>query len=218
MENGSRLGASIEAMRHYFPNFSRSIRKVGSRNVAVWQGSVQPIQSSEQLIELLDDIHNERPVKVIASGKIEHDSSCIATHRKHEWFDELKDFQISYDLAVVYDGSPSHPKAFVPNLVTPPHGYRHLNRDGSICAYAFWENIWLWQRDTVADYLGHALTWLIKWTIWCQVAVWIGPEVRHDPSFLVSEIGRNQQCRCGSGRKYKKCHLNADFQMASRKR
>ncbi len=64
MENISRLEVSVEAMRHYFPNFSQSIRKIGIENVSVWQGSVQPIQSSEQLIELLDDIHNERSVRV----------------------------------------------------------------------------------------------------------------------------------------------------------
>ncbi|MBL8172475.1 MAG: SEC-C domain-containing protein [Acidobacteria bacterium] len=32
----------------------------------------------------------------------------------------------------------------------------------------------------------------------------------HDKSFLSRTIGRNNQCWCGSGLKYKKCHLIQD--------
>ncbi|MDQ3918137.1 MAG: SEC-C domain-containing protein, partial [Acidobacteriota bacterium] len=53
---------------------------------------------------------------------------------------------------------------------------------------------------------GHTLGWLIKFTVWDQAGVWIGPEVDHDPKFLLRNIGPNKPCWCGSGVKYKKCH------------
>lgn len=214
MENGTRLEASINAMRRYFPNLSLSIRPTSSGSIAVWEGRVQPIQSPENLPELLDDIHRGRHVQIIAGGEVKHHHSCFAHHQQHRWFDQLGDLRVRYDLGVMYDGSQIHPKTFVHNLIIPPHGKKHLNNDESICPYAPWEQIWLWNRDTVVDYLGHALTWLIKWTVWCQTAIWIGPDIRHDPAFLVRTIGRNQECRCGSGKKYKKCHLSYDEKMA----
>lgn len=212
MEGSSRLEVSIEAMQLFFPNFTQSKRKIGSIDYLVWQGTVQPIQSSDNLIELLDDICNERQVEVFARGKVGHLSSCVAIHHKPEWFDRLGNLQISYDLMVAYDGTARHPKAIVTNLVIPQHGGKHLNRDGTICAYAPWENVWLWQRDTVADFIGQALTWLIKWTIWCQAAVWPGREIQHHTAYLLKTIGRNGECRCGSGKKYKKCCLTLDIQ------
>lgn len=214
MENGSRLEASIDAMKRYFPNLSLSVKTTRSGTIAVWEGRVQPVQSPENLHELLDDIHKGREVKIIAGGKVEHHPSCFASHQQYEWFDRLDDLRVSYELGITYGGSQIHPKAFVPNLIIPPHGPKHLNGDGSICPYAPWEQVWLWDRDTVVDYLGHALIWLIKWTVWCQSAIWIGPDIGHDPAFLVRTIGRNQECRCGSGKKYKKCHLSYDEEMA----
>ena len=104
----------------------------------------------------------------------------------------------------------SHPKVFVRSPVLQPHKARHLFRDGSICPFAPWENVWLWSRDTVVDYMGHAVVWLIKWIVWDQTGVWIGPEMSHAPGFLLKTIQRNQQCWCGSGLKYKKCHLAQD--------
>lgn len=34
----------------------------------------------------------------------------------------------------------------------------------------------------------------------------------------MNEIGRNDPCRCGSGKKYKKCHLGQDEKNDQRKR
>jgi hypothetical protein len=33
-----------------------------------------------------------------------------------------------------------------------------------------------------------------------------------------SALGRNEPCWCGSGKKYKKCHLEADLEAAAKRR
>jgi len=210
----SRLQASIEAMQEFFPNFVVHTGEIESKPIAIWKGRVQPIQSLEGMLELLDDIHNGRPVQIFAGGEVRHHNACCAKHQSHEWFEELSDLHLSFDLSVKYEGDAAHPKTIVNNLVIPPHGANHMYGEKFICAYAPWEGVWKWQRDTVADYMGHILTWLIKWTVWCQAKIWIGPEISHSPSFLLRRIGRNQECRCGSGVKYKKCCLQEDQEKA----
>lgn len=208
--DSSRLGVSVRAMRDYFPDFSLSLRATEREREAVWKGRVQPIQMTEQLAELLDDIHCERPVWVRAGGEVRHHPDCALGHTRYDWFDNVGDPFVSFDLEVRYGGGRRHPKVFVRSPVLPLHKARHLFSDGSICPYAPWENVWLWARDTVVDYMGHAVVWLIKWIVWDQAGVWIGPEMSHAPGFLVKAIERNQQCWCGSGLKYKKCHLAQD--------
>ena len=44
------------------------------------------------------------------------------------------------------------------------------------------------------------------------------PEVIIGASYIVVNIGRNDPCHCGSGKKYKKCHLEKDERKDSKKR
>ncbi|MGE0127598.1 MAG: SEC-C domain-containing protein [Blastocatellales bacterium] len=205
----SRLSSSVRAMQDYFPAFSLDLRENGQKG-AVWKGKVQPIQTAESLAELLDDIHCERPVWVLAGGEVRHHHLCNSTHTHHAWVDGLTNPFIVFDLEARYGGHKQHPKVFVRNPKMPLPKTKHTFGDGSICPYAPWENVWLWERDTAADYLGHACVWLIKWLVWDQTGIWVGPEMSHDKSFLSRTIGRNNQCWCGSGLKYKKCHLIQD--------
>jgi len=214
MEASPRLIANIQEMQQYFPNFTFSTEKVDGIEVAAWRGRVQPIQSVENLAELLDDIHFERPAQIIAGGQVRHHPDCLAIHKQHTWLGKLNNLDDSYDLVVKYDGGKAHPKAFIHNLVIPSHGPKHLFENGLICPYAPWEEVWLWERDTVVDYLGHAVTWLVKWMVWCQAAIWLGPEFAHEPAYLIRTIERNQECWCGSGKKYKRCHLPDDERRA----
>lgn len=211
MVGGSlRLDISVQAMRDFFPDFSLSLSAAKQGIEAIWQGRVQPIQSTEQLAEALDDIHCERPVWVRAGGEVCHHPNCAYGHTRHDWLDGVSDPFVSFGLEVRYGGGNRHPKVFVRSPVLQPLKTRHLFSDGSICPYAPWEDVWLWGRDTVVDYMGHAVVWLIKWIVWDQAGVWIGSELSHDQGFLVRTIERNQQCWCGSGMKYKKCHLVQD--------
>jgi hypothetical protein len=210
IDEAPRLDASIRAMQNFFPEFSLLLAPAGTGRMAVWKGRAQPIQTTEKLAELLDDIHHERPVYILSGGEVRHHSDCTAPHEHHDWAGKLDDLRIKFELEVKYDGGRRHPKAFVRNPPLPPCETLHLFSDGSICPYAPWESVWLWERDTVVDYLGHALIWLIKWTVWRQTGIWIGLEIGHERDFLLRSIGRNQECWCGSGVKYKRCHRERD--------
>lgn len=215
MDQQTRLRESIEAMKVLFPDFSLALNQSRFENQAVWRGWVQPIQSEEGLIELLSDIHQVRPVYIMPGGEVRHDPSCDKEHTQYPWMKRLHDLRMSYELEVSYSGGRAHPRAVIQNLSIPPHGSKHLFQDGAICAYAPWQNVWRWHEHTVTDFLGHALVWLIKWTVWCQAKVWIGPEISHQRATLLKTIDRNTECWCGSGKKYKKCHLAKDFNSAA---
>jgi hypothetical protein len=206
----SRLGASIERMRDYYPAFSLSVSTVGTDQHAIWKGRVQPIRSRGGLEELLDDIHHERPYYVMPGGEVLHHPRCASSHEQHPWTNNLKRPFGVYEVEIKYSGGAQHPAAYVRDPPVPELKRWHMFGDGSICPYAPWLQIWKWQEHTVVDYLGHVLGWLIKWMVRDQAGVWIGPEINHDPTFLLRNIGRNNECWCGSGKKYKRCHRTHD--------
>jgi hypothetical protein len=209
-DGSSRLEASTERMRDYYPAFSLSVSTKGTHQEAIWTGRVQPIRTRDGLQELLDDIHHERPYYIVPGGEVLHHPQCTASHAQHAWIDKLTNPFAVYELAIKYGGAKQHPSAYVRDPLIPEVKRRHMFGDGSICPYAPWLEIWRWEEHTVVDYMGHILGWLIKWTIWDQIGVWIGNEIDHDSRFLLRSIGRNNECWCGSGKKYKKCHRPSD--------
>lgn len=213
----SRLDASIEAMKEYFPEFSLSGLPIGTGPVAVWKGRVQPIRSTEHLEELLDDIYHERPVIMQASGIIEHSPSCVADHCHHLWMERVSNPFVEFKLEVRYGGGETHPTAFVRDPIVPYFKRRkHHFNDGALCAYPAWYDAWRWDRDTVVQFMAHAMEWLVKWTAWEQADVWLGPEKDHDCGLLLREIHPEQQCHCRSGKKYGLCHRPEDEAYAIR--
>jgi hypothetical protein len=213
--NRDRIEASIRDMRKYYPQFALTTRSTPAGTVAVWRGSVQPIQTTEFLNELLDDIANEQRVYVFPGGEVQHDPYCIVgKHVVHDWMNRVTNPFVEYTLEVQYTGGSEHPKCYVVSPLLHRQKWRHTFDDGlpypRMCPYRPSDGIWLWQDHTVVDYMDHAVTWLIKWTVWDQADVWIGSEVPHDSQFLLRTTGPNQECWCGSGKKYKKCHMRQD--------
>src|SRR5438105_14269946 len=109
----SRLEASIEAMRDYFPEFSLSGSPIGTGPLAVWKGKVQPLRSAEHLEEILDDIYHGRPVMMCAGGVITHRPDCTAEHCRHDWMESVTAPFVEYKLEVRYGGGEAHPMAYV---------------------------------------------------------------------------------------------------------
>src|SRR5947209_18775590 len=201
-----RLEASIQEMGRSYPSFSLSGSPIGTGPVAVWKGWVQPIQSATNLGYLLDDIYHDRPGYIAEGAEVRHLPDCTASHSHHEWMEKLSNPYTAYKLEVKYGGGKAHPRAYVRVPALPRRRWKHIFRDGEICPYPPWKDVWSWETHTVVHYMDHALIWLIKSTVWLQAGLWIGTELGHDPRFLLESIGSAQECWCGSGEQYSNCH------------
>jgi hypothetical protein len=211
----SRLEASIEAMRLYFPEFSLSGLPLGTGPVAVWKGRLRPVVDAVPQEEILDDIHHGRPVMMRAGGIIEHRPDCAAEHCHHDWMVKVLASFPEYKLEVQYGGGQAHPRAYVRNPVVPFFKReKHHYKDGALCAYPPWLGVWRWDRHTVVEFMSHAAEWLIKWAVWEQAGVWLGAEMGHDPRLLLHEIQPEQECHCGSGKQYQFCDRQGDVAQA----
>lgn len=208
----SRLEASIEAMREYFPEFSLSGSPIGTGPVAVWKGRLRPLPTRDHLEEILDDLYHGRPVVMLAGGVISHNEDCVVEHCRHDWMERVTDLSVEYKLEVQYGGGEAHPLAFVRDPVVPLFKRKkHHYLDGSLCAFPAWFDVWRWDKNTVADFMSHVAEWLVKWTVWEQAGVWLGDERGHNPNQLLREIRPDQQCHCRSGKPYGLCHRPGDL-------
>jgi len=210
------LQKSIEKLEELYPQLKVSYRTQMGHPIATWRGWIQPIKSRENLEELLDDLYHDRQVWV-AGDTVRHWGGCEEEHRHHDWMGRVSDPFIKFDMEVRHDGSRLQPKCWIHNLNITDYKRKHLNHDLSICPFLISEDVWVWDRDTVAEIVPHYLIWLVKWLVFDQTSEWIGSEHNGAPSSHLSLIGRNRQCWCGSGKKYKKCHLQHDQILAQRK-
>ena len=203
------LRKSVEKMEEFHPRLKVSYLTCMGSTIAIWRGWVQPIKSREELEELLDDLYHDRRIWV-AGDTVSHWGDCEEEHRHHDWMDRVSDPFVKYDMEVRHDGGRVHPKCRIHNLNITDCKRKHLNHDFSICPFLTSEGVWVWDRDTVADIIPHYLAWLVKWLVFDQTNKWIGSDHNHTPEYHLSLIGRNQQCWCGSSKKYKRCHLEWD--------
>ena len=208
-QSALRLDASIKDMRLYYPQFSLSGLPIGTGPIAVWRGYVQPIEPCSEVVYLLDDLSQDRPVEILSGGTVRHCNGCCANHEEHDWMEEITNPHLGFELEIQYRGDATHPRAYVLQPDLPPSAWKH-RLGGAICAYAPWERVWQWQKQTVVDFMDHVLIWLIKAIVWLQAHVWIGDERSHSAEYLLQQIEPTAQCWCGSGKQYKSCHRPAD--------
>lgn len=207
------LQASITAMGYEYPSLRFSRYGAGGR----WVGRVQPIQSREGIAELLDDLAHDRAIH-LQGDRVEHLPECDAAHREHPWMSGLSDLQRTFEIAILHPGDASVPRGYVLSPAIPRHKQLHMWGDGAMCPFLTSDDHWVARRNTVADIVPYFLVWLVKWMVYDETNVWIGREHKNDPASHLRRVGRNDQCWCGSGMKYKKCHLRKDELQSNRAR
>lgn len=201
----AELERSIHAMATEYPWLRYSREAAGAR----WTGRVQPVQASEVLPKLLDDLAHDRPVYV-QGGVVQHLPHCGAQHAPAAWMKELRRLDRSFEISIMYGSLRAVPRCYVVSPAIPPRKRRHMWGDGAMCAFMASEDVWVWNRDTVADAMPYFLVWLVKWMVFDETGIWIGSEHQADPGYHRRVVGRNDQCWCGSGLKYKRCHLGQE--------
>lgn len=209
-----KMNQSVRVMREIYPTFQVGGRPIGTGAEAVWQGWMQPIRSSEDLEYMLADLAQNRSVRILSGGEVIHHPNCHRKHQELSLIKRLKKPDRAFKIKITYGSGRRHPQGFVLDPVIPPEERKHLFADGAICAYPPWHGVWDWQRNTVADFADQVAVWLVKWNVWQQTGVWLGEEMRHDKGFLLFNIKPNEQCWCGSGERYGKCHQASDARRA----
>lgn len=208
-----RLDASIIAMANRYPTLTLISDGSDASSVAAWEGWLQPISSLRDFDLIINDLHYNRPILLTEDGEIRHNPQCKEPHDKPSIRKYLKRPNRNFKLRIEYAGGSRHPRAFMldPVLVRRPGD--HTFGDGASCAYPAWEDVWEWQRDTVADFIDHILVWLVKWNVFDATggAIWLGPQKDHDPILLAATINPDAQCWCGHGKNYNICHRRADL-------
>lgn len=201
---------SVQAMKLSYPSLTFDYRPIIIGGDVFWQGWVQPIGDLENLEWILADIDQNRPVQTRQDGEVIHHPNCQRTHQELRWLKKLKKPDQAFKIKITYGGGSRHPRCFVVDPKIPKNKQKHMFRDGAVCAYPPQKNLWDWQRHTVSEFADQAVVWLIKWNVWQQTGEWLGEETSHDRVSLYFSIDAAQQCWCGSGVRYGKCHQLQD--------
>lgn len=206
----SRLDCSVQAMAEVYPQFAFQELTSQKGTAGVWRGRVRPIKTAESLSELLDDLHHDREVYVVGD-EVRHLPSCPAQHCRHDWMDRLGDIANTFDLEIRYDGGQGLPRAWVMAPAIPPAKRQHMWSDNAVCAFLASDRVWVWHKDTVAQFVPHILIWLVKWTVFDRTGQWIGAQHGSTPQYHLRYIRPKDPCWCGSGKSYRKCCRKKDL-------
>ncbi len=123
------------------------------------------------------------------------------------------------------------PKVFDPIGRFPPDLDRHVLSDGSFCLWLPIDlPLNLERGNTIVDFLDHVALFLERQLIYEVTGLWPGKAWAHGTEAFIDyigehlggselieifgavlsgiiKVGRNDRCLCGSGKKYKHCHL-----------
>lgn len=204
-----RFAKHVDAMHEKFPQFTYHESLCNSGVLGTWSGRVQPIQNQEGINLLLDDLFHNRPVYRLGDS-IQHLPNCNERHCEHAWMNRDLNLERQFDLQITYTGDKALPRCYVLAPLIPLGKRKHTWADGAICAFLDSEGVWQRRVHTVADFLPHALIWLVKWMVFDATEVWIGAEHNSSPSYHLQVVDRNDPCWCGSGELYRKCHRTQD--------
>jgi len=208
------LEANTQTVANSYPQFQTAAPPVGSTATRAWKGVIAPLKGSEELGYILDDLANGAVV-LVQAGTLSHDPSCRRTHQRPGYLESLKAVDSSFAISLLVFPPKHHPKAFcltpeITKRIFPLHP--HLHADNAVCSYQPNDRVLPWDDTTVTVFLNYTSIWLAKHIVWQQTganqnAIWIGPAAGHTIQEILRDVGRNDPCPCGSGAKFKNCHL-----------
>ena len=207
-------GANLRTVALAYPQFEAIEPPPSSEAILAWEGVLQPFSDCSKLGFILDDLRMDRSVQVQA-GSLSHDPDCKAVHRPLPFLDRLRPSEAHFKITVLAYAPKRHPQAFgkSPEITKRRFPFHdHINTDGSICPYSANETHLPWHGQTLPTFLDYVAIWAAKHHVWEMTgsnpnATWLGSVAPHTPSEMLRQVGRNEPCPCGSGKKFKKCHF-----------
>src|SRR2546422_8233305 len=116
--------------------------------------------------------------------------------------DQIGELRVPFTVSIYYSGGRDHPRCWVVSPSIPTEKRRHTWGDGSICPFLASEDSWVWDRDTVADFVPHISIWLLTWLVFDQTAQWIVGEREGTPEYHLSVIRDRKSTRLNSSHGY----------------
>lgn len=181
-----------------------------------WAGLITPVKSTERLLDLLDDLHHNKPVYMAAGAELRHLPACERSHCVHPWTARVRpeDLLRTFEARITYSGGHDDPRCWISGI-DQTNG-RHMWNDGSICPFLSSSTTWDWRVDTVADFAGHVSVFLVSWAVFQTTGIWLVGEHQNSGTYHLSILKPSDQCWCRSGKKYRKCHMQFDQALAFR--
>jgi hypothetical protein len=192
--------------------------------ICVWEGELQPLpDDGDEATKILADLNHDRTLLVDRGGVLLHPQGCTGSHEVPDPLRGRSDYGVKFRLRAEHLPPPAHPKVYGLRPYLGPELYYtqgHVNLDCSLCPYTITDDDWNGERDTIARYLRHGVSILLAKHLYWQwtreatgTGVWPGKKGPHGLSEAIIEAQKRPptvQCRCGSGRAYRNCHMEED--------
>lgn len=207
------LEVSGSSMAESYPQF-RLVNSLVADAVQEWRGAISPLRGARNMSFTLEDLQVGGEVSVQA-GRLLHDPQCKRPHSTPNYSDRLLHVDTGFQLRLVVFRPPREPRVFcfspeVSKRMFPSHP--HMNSDDSCCSYFPSDRTLPRNRQTLVLLLNFTAIWLAKHIVWedtggNEEAIWLGDAAGHSIREILSQVGRNDPCICGSGDKFKRCCL-----------
>lgn len=202
------------ARRIWYPTSEWRERTEAGARLETWQVIIEPVPPPDELAAVLADLHRDGYLNVEPGGRLRHDPRC---HAAHKLPDPLRDIAIPSAAFLVEAAFHPAPRYPVVRVLDPEVSRRtypdhpHFYHPDVVCPFFPGDGTWRWSKDLVVDYFDHVAVWLVKSSVWLAtrartgIGTWIGPDVDHDPRFLLRVVDRRDPCPCASGHPYGRC-------------
>lgn len=192
--------------------------------IRVWEGELQPLpDDGDEAVKILADLEKDRWLRVARGGTLQHPQECNGPHQVPIPLRARSGYAIRFNLRAEQLPPPAHPKVYARYPHLGPELYHtqgHVNQDGSLCPYTIGDDEWSGQRDTLARYLFHGVSFLLAKHLYWQwtreatgIGIWPGTRGPHGTFEAILEALKRpptNPCRCGTGKPYRDCHMEGD--------
>lgn len=218
LENPDKWQHEVKEMAIWFPTSQWRERVQNGKAERYWEVITEPVPLSHELPLIIADLDRDGWVDMEPSGRIRHSQHCHAEHSVREGFKNIEIHNDAFLIELTYREPPALPQArcLIPNwskLILPDHEHFYNGAGYNIICPLFPpDNTWQWRKNTAVDYMTYVSIWVLKTVIWLAAKEklgknsWIGSYANHSLE-AVLKIDREQNCPCGSGLKFKQCHM-----------
>lgn len=214
MEDPERWEREQAEVAEWFPGSESFDETLGTETFRCWHALIQPVSPETEVELVIADLDRDGAVDVSRHGTLLHSRTCRAEHRMRPPLQSLEIPAEVFLVKALYRAPPAHPVVWPvsPEISSNLYpGHPHFFAGGALCPLLPKDRTWRWKTHTICDYLMQVALWLFKSRVWISTkqrtgdGIWIGSDVDHSAENLLAIIQPEDECCCGSAKRYKKC-------------